>query len=173
MANYKELLKNITTFIFDYDGVITDGGIITTNDGEPLRISNVKDGYALQLAKKKGYRIAVISGARSASMAHRLNALQITDVFLGVARKREVYQQYVESNNLSNSEVLFMGDDIPDYEVMQIAGVSACPADAAEEIRLVASYISHFPGGKGCVRDVIEQVLKVQGNWMNDEACHW
>ncbi len=173
MANYKELLKNITTFIFDYDGVLTDGGIITLNDGDPVRITNVKDGYALQLAKKKGYRIAVISGARSASMKHRLNALQITDVFLNVERKLEIYQQYIDSNHLTHAEVLFMGDDIPDYEVMKLAGVSSCPSDAAEEIRSVANYISHFNGGKGCVRDVIEQVLKVQGKWMNDDACHW
>jgi 3-deoxy-D-manno-octulosonate 8-phosphate phosphatase (KDO 8-P phosphatase) len=120
-----------------------------------------------------GYRIAVISGARSASMLHRLSALQITDVFLGVERKKEVYAQYLLTNCLVNEEVLFMGDDIPDYELMQLAGIATCPADACEEIRSVARYISHFNGGKGCVRDVIEQVLKVQGMWMNDGAGMW
>ncbi|MFZ4523444.1 MAG: KdsC family phosphatase [Bacteroidales bacterium] len=173
MANYKEHLKNISTFIFDYDGVLTDGSIITTNEGEAYRVSNVKDGYALQLAHKKGYRVAVISGAKSESMMHRMRALQISDVFLGIEKKLVTYRQYLKDNNLAPDQVLYMGDDIPDYEVMQEAGISACPADAAEEIKSVATYISHFNGGKGCVRDVIEQVLKVQGKWMNDDACHW
>ena len=173
MGNYKELLKHINTFIFDYDGVLTDGSVITTNEGEAHRISNVKDGYALQLARKKGYKVAVISGARSESMMHRMKALQITDVFLGVERKQDIFQEYLKVNRLKHNEVLFMGDDIPDYEVMKEAGVSACPADAAEEIKSVANYISHCGGGKGCVRDVIEQVLKVQGKWMNDDAYHW
>ena len=173
MANYKELLIHINTFIFDYDGVLTDGSVITTNDGEAHRISNVKDGYALQLARKKGYKVAVISGARSESMMHRMKALQITDVFLGVEKKQDIYREYLNVNHLQSGQVLYMGDDIPDYEVMQEAGVSACPADAAEEIKSIAKYISHFDGGKGCVRDVIEQVLKVQGKWMNDDAYHW
>lgn len=173
MANYKELLKHINTFIFDYDGVLTDGSVITTNDGEAHRISNVKDGYALQLARKKGYKVAVISGARSESMMHRMKALQIEDVFLGIEKKQETYREYLKMNRLKPEHVLFMGDDIPDYEVMLEAGVSACPANAAEEIKSVAKYISHYDGGKGCVRDVIEQVLKVQGKWMNDDAYHW
>ena len=173
MNNYKELLKNINTFIFDYDGVLTDGNVITLNDGEAYRVSNVKDGYALQLAKKKGYRIAVISGARADCMIHRLNALQITDVFLGIENKLQTYNNYLKSNSLDSSHVLFMGDDIPDYEIMLHAGLPACPADAAEEIKTVAKYISHLGGGRGCVRDVIEQVLKVQGKWLNDDAYHW
>ena len=173
MANYKENLKHINTFIFDYDGVLTDGSVITTNDGEAHRISNVKDGYALQLAWKKGYKVAVISGARSESMMHRMKALQITDVFLGVENKQLIFRNYLKENNLKPEQVLYMGDDIPDYEVMLEAGISTCPADAAEEIKSVAKYISHFNGGKGCVRDVIEQVLKVQGKWMNDDAYHW
>ncbi len=173
MANYKEQLHLVNTFIFDYDGVLTDGSIIMTNKGEAYRVSNVKDGYALQLARKKGYRVAVISGARSESMSQRLESLQVTDVFLGVEKKLEVYREYLSRHNLANQNVLYMGDDIPDYEVMLEAGVSACPADAAEEIRRVAKYISHFNGGGGCVRDVIEQVLKVQGKWMNDDAYHW
>lgn len=173
MSNYKEHLQHINTFIFDYDGVMTDGSVITTNDGEALRITNVKDGYALQLAHKKGYRVAVISGARSESMVHRMKALQITDVFLGVEKKQIIYHNYLKEHDLKPEQVLYMGDDIPDYEVMQEAGISACPGDAAEEIKSIAKYISHFNGGKGCVRDVIEQVLKVQGMWMNDDAYHW
>ncbi|MCK9423896.1 MAG: HAD-IIIA family hydrolase [Bacteroidales bacterium] len=173
MGNYKELLKHINTFIFDYDGVLTDGSVIMTSNGEAYRISSVKDGYALQLAKKKGYKVAVISGANSESMALRMKALQISDVFLGIEKKHTVFREYLKKNNLQPSQVLFMGDDIPDYEVMLEAGVPTCPADAAEEIKSVAKYISHFGGGKGCVRDVIEQVLKVQGKWMNDDAYHW
>ncbi len=173
MANYKEHLVHINTFIFDYDGVLTDGSVITTNEGDAYRISNVKDGYALQFASKKGYRVAIISGARSESMMHRLKALQINDIFLGVEKKISVYREYLKANNLKPEQVLYMGDDIPDYEVMLEVGISACPADAAEEIKSVSKYISHFNGGKGCVRDVIEQVMKVQGKWMNDDACHW
>ena len=173
MTNYKELLKNINTFVFDYDGVLTDGSIITLDDGEAYRTTNVKDGYALQLARKKGYRVAVISGAKADCMTHRLKALQISDIFLGIENKLETFKTYLQKNEIDSSHVLFMGDDIPDYEVMLSSGLSSCPADAAEEIKKVARYISHFAGGKGCVRDVIEQVLKVQGKWMNDDAYHW
>jgi 3-deoxy-D-manno-octulosonate 8-phosphate phosphatase (KDO 8-P phosphatase) len=173
MTNYKELLKNINTFVFDYDGVLSDGSVITLDDGEAYRTTNVKDGYALQLARKKGYRIAIISGAKADCMIHRLKALQISDIFLGCENKLETYLSYLRNNEIDTSSVLFMGDDIPDYELMLAAGLSSCPMDAAEEIKKVAKYISHFGGGKGCVRDVIEQVLKVQGKWMNDDAYHW
>jgi len=173
MVNYKERLKHITTFIFDYDGVLTDGNVIMMPDGEGLRVSNVRDGYALQLARKKGFRVAVISGARSESMIQRMNLLKIQDVFLGVENKLAVFQEYLRLLGITADQVLYMGDDIPDYEVMKVAGVPACPADAAEEIRHISMYISHAGGGKGCVRDVIEQVLKVQGKWMNDDAYSW
>ncbi|MBL6950810.1 MAG: HAD-IIIA family hydrolase [Bacteroidales bacterium] len=173
MTNYKAQLKKVKTFIFDYDGVLTEGTIIMTEQGEALRISNIKDGYALQLAVKMGYRIAIISGARSKSMEHRLKALQITDVFLGVGNKLETFHTYLRSNSIDPSEVLFMGDDIPDYQIMREVGMPTCPADAAEEIKKMARYISHVPGGKGCVRDVIEQVMKVQGKWMTDDAFFW
>jgi 3-deoxy-D-manno-octulosonate 8-phosphate phosphatase (KDO 8-P phosphatase) len=173
MTNYKTYLKNINTFIFDYDGVLTDGSIITLDDGEAYRTTNVKDGYALQLAIKKGYRVAVISGAKADCMLNRLKSLQIKDIFLGIENKLEVFNSYLIENNLKAEQVLFMGDDIPDYEVMLNAGIPTCPADAVEEIRKVSSYISNIPGGKGCVRDVIEQVLKIQGKWMNDDGYHW
>jgi 3-deoxy-D-manno-octulosonate 8-phosphate phosphatase (KDO 8-P phosphatase) len=173
MTNYKELLKNINTFVFDYDGVLSDGSIITLDDGEAYRTTNVKDGYALQLARKKGYRVAVISGAKADCMIHRLKALQISDIFLGIENKLETFKTYLQKNGIDSSHVLFMGDDIPDYELMLASGLSSCPVDAAEEIKKIARYISHFAGGKGCVRDVIEQVLKVQGKWMNDDAYHW
>ena len=173
MANYKELLQHITTFIFDYDGVLTEGIVMLTEDGEPLRSANVRDGYALQLAVKKGYRIAVISGGKSPSMFRRLSSLGIKDIFLGVEHKIQVFEKYLKDNNIDSSEVVYMGDDIPDFQVMKLAAVPACPADAAEEIRAISKYISHYEGGKGCVRDIIEQVLKLQNNWMNDDAFKW
>ena len=173
MANYKVLLKHITTFIFDYDGVLTDGSVIMMPDGEALRISNIKDGYALQLAVETGYHVASISGARSASMSERMKAVKITDVFLGIENKLDTLRNYLSSKQIDPSQVLFMGDDIPDYEIMLEVGLPACPADAAEEIKKVSKYISHQPGGKGCVRDVIEQVMKVQGKWMNHDAYYW
>jgi 3-deoxy-D-manno-octulosonate 8-phosphate phosphatase (KDO 8-P phosphatase) len=173
MVNYKELLSQVNTFIFDYDGVLTDGTVILMNNGDALRTANVKDGYALQLAVKKQYRVAIISGGYSESMIKRFEALKINDVFLGVDKKIEVFDNYLKENNLDVNHVLYMGDDLPDYEIMLKAGVSTCPADAAEEIKAVSKYISYFNGGRGCVRDVIEQVLKVQGKWMNDDAYHW
>jgi len=173
MSNYKEKLLKVNTFIFDYDGVLTDGTVILTSNGDALRTANVKDGYAMQLAIKKNYRIAIISGGYSESIKHRFDSLNIQDVFLGVDKKIDVYKQYLETHNLTNENILFMGDDIPDYEIMHQAGVPTCPADAAEEIKKAATYISHQAGGHGCVRDIIEQVLKVQGKWMNDDAYHW
>lgn len=173
MTNYKSQLKQITTFIFDYDGVLTDGSVIMMPDGEGLRVTNIKDGYALQLAVKKGYHVAIISGARSASMAQRLKAVNVTDVFLGIENKIETLRQYLKSNNIQPSQVVFMGDDIPDYEVMLEVGLPVCPADASEEIKRVSRYISHRAGGKGCARDIIEQVMKIQGKWMNNDAFYW
>jgi 3-deoxy-D-manno-octulosonate 8-phosphate phosphatase (KDO 8-P phosphatase) len=171
--NYKALLKKVTTFIFDYDGVMTNGVIVLNNDGEPLRTANVKDGYALQLANKLGYNIAVISGGYSPSMHTRFKALNIDDVFLGVSNKLEVFNQFITNKNLDPSEIVYMGDDIPDYHVMKAVGVPVCPSDASDEIKKISLYISHFGGGEGCVRDIIEQVLKVQGKWMNHDAYHW
>jgi 3-deoxy-D-manno-octulosonate 8-phosphate phosphatase (KDO 8-P phosphatase) len=173
MSNYKEKLLKVNTFIFDYDGVLSDGNVMVTSTGDALRSANVKDGYAMQLAVKKNYRIAVISGGYSESMKCRLESLKIKDIFLGVDKKIDVYTRYLETHHLKSENVLFMGDDIPDYEIMQVAGVPTCPSDAVEEIKRIATYISHQSGGQGCVRDIIEQVLKVQGKWMNDDAYHW
>jgi 3-deoxy-D-manno-octulosonate 8-phosphate phosphatase (KDO 8-P phosphatase) len=173
MSNYKEKLLKVNTFIFDYDGVLSDGQVILTTDGDALRTANVKDGYAMQLAIKKNYRIVIISGGYSESMKRRFEILKIEDVFLGVDKKIDVYNQYLKDHNLNKENILYMGDDIPDFEIMLAAGVPTCPSDAVEEIKRVATYISHQPGGHGCVRDIIEQVLKVQGKWMNDDAYHW
>lgn len=173
MTNYKELLKNVNTFVFDYDGVFTNGTVILLHKGEPLRTANVKDGYAVQLAVKKGYKIAIISGGKSDSMYNRFAALKVSDVFMGVDNKLQIFKDYLADNNINPENVMYMGDDIPDYEIMLEAGMPTCPADASEEIKSVSKYISHFKGGEGCVRDIIEQVLKVQGKWMNDDAYKW
>ena len=173
MINYKEKLGKITTFMFDYDGVMTDGTMILQHEGQPLRSSNVKDGYVLQLAIKLGYRIVIISGGFSKSVENRFGALNIPDVFLGVPDKVKVFKEYIEKNNLDPDEIVYMGDDIPDLRVMKQVGVPVCPADAVEEIKEVCLYISDKGGGKGCVRDIIEQVLKVQGKWMTEESFYW
>ncbi len=171
--NYKSKLHKITTFIFDYDGVMTDGTVYPSTTGDLMRAANVKDGYALQLAVKHGYRVAIISGGMSDSMRQRLGALNIKDVFLGVENKMATYESYCSKHNLKDEEVVYMGDDIPDYELLKRVGMSACPADAAEEILEIVDYISHKGGGKGAVRDIIRQVLKLHGHWMGQKAFHW
>jgi len=173
MGNYKGLLRNITTFVFDWDGVLTDGTVLILENGDHVRTGYVKDGYAIQLALKKKFRVVVISGGFSESMVTRCRILGIKDAFFSVCDKVDVFKKYLKENSLSPSEVLFMGDDIPDYPLMKEAGVATCPANAAEEIKAEAHFISQYPGGKGCVRDIIEQVLKVQGKWMDKDAFSW
>lgn len=173
MNNYKALLPQVTTFIFDYDGVMTDGVIIISENGEALRTAQVKDGYALQLACKLGYNVAVISGAICNSITKRLEQLKIKDVYLGVSDKVETLEKYMKKKNLKPEQVVYMGDDIPDYKAMQMVGMPVCPADAAEEIKSISLYISHQNGGRGCVRDIIEQVLKVQDKWMLNGSHLW
>jgi 3-deoxy-D-manno-octulosonate 8-phosphate phosphatase (KDO 8-P phosphatase) len=173
MKNYKELLKHITAFVFDYDGTLTDGTIILLDEGEPLRTANVRDGYAIQLAVKKGYHVAIISGGRSKSMSNRFSMLKVKHVYLGIENKLGTLKEFMETNALNPENVLYLGDDIPDYHAMKYCGVAACPADAAEEIKAVSHYISHYKGGEGCARDVIEQVLKVKDQWMKDDGFSW
>lgn len=167
------LFQPITTFIFDYDGVMTDGKVYSDHDGHPWRATNVKDGYALQLASKLGYNVAVISGAVCPSMEVRMNSLRVTDVFTGVCNKVLKLDEYMAEKGLKKEEIVFMGDDIPDIRVMQSVGLAACPADAADEVKAISAYISPKEGGKGCVRDLIEQVLKTHGKWMSAEAYSW
>jgi 3-deoxy-D-manno-octulosonate 8-phosphate phosphatase (KDO 8-P phosphatase) len=157
--------KQITTFVFDVDGVLTDGTLFVFDDGQFVRRMHIKDGFALQLAVKKGYRVAVISGGASDAVIQRLNRLGINDVFMQVTDKKGKLTEYAQQHNLKWSEVLFMGDDIPDYEVMKQVGLPCAPADAAIEIRQIAKYIAQLPGGQGCVREVIEKVLKLNNNW--------
>ena len=173
MSNYKALLTKVNTFIFDFDGVMTDGTVILQHDDHPLRTANVKDGYVLQLAVKLGYNVAVISGGISRSMDNRFEALNIKDAFTGVRNKLEKFHSYLKEKNIKPEQVVYMGDDIPDIPVMKEVGVPVCPADAAEEVKNIAVYISDKKGGEGCVRDIIEQVMKVQGKWITDEAFNW
>jgi len=158
-------LKNITTFIFDVDGVLTSGDVLASESGELLRTFNIKDGYALQLAVKKGYHVCIISGGSGQAMAKRFAGLGIPEVFLGVSDKVLVFNDYLLRNGLQAKEVIYMGDDLPDLNVMRLVGIPTCPADASPEIKAVSLYISPFNGGKTAVRDIIEKVLKVQGKW--------
>src|SRR5258708_2071361 len=165
-----EKFKSIKTFVFDVDGVMTDGGVQVFDTGEQLRTMNTKDGYCLQLAVKKGYRILVISGGSSEGVRLRLKKLGIDDVFLSVENKLEKLREYAREHGLEEKDMLYMGDDIPDYGVMKQVGLACAPADAAPEIRHIAAYISSFSGGHGCVRDVIEKVLKLNGQWELDTS---
>lgn len=171
--NFKELLGTVNTFIFDVDGVLTDGSVTLMPDGEQVRKMNIKDGYALQLAIKQGYRVAIISGGKSEAIRTRMNGLGITDVFLGVSNKLEKLDDYLMATDSSINQVLYMGDDLPDYEVMYKVGVAVCPRDAAPEIISLCSYVSHFKGGEGCVRDVIEQTMRLHSKWFDKNGFVW
>ncbi len=173
MSNYKALLSGIDTFIFDVDGVMTDGIVLLTPDGQMLRSMNVKDGYALQLAIKKGYRIIIITGGNSEAVRQRFEGLGIKEIYLAIGNKLEVFHEIVKRDNLKMENILYMGDDIPDYEIMKEVGVAACPADAAQEIKHISKYISPVSAGKGCARDVLEQVMKVQDKWFDEDGFHW
>lgn len=171
--NYKAKLHSIKAFVFDYDGVLTDGLIWVGDQNTIFRSSNVKDGYAIQYAIKKGYQIAILSGGNGESILARMQMLGIKDVFVGSESKKEIYLNYLMTKGLKTEEVLFMGDDIPDYDVMLEAGVATCPANAVEEIKSVADYISHSNGGNGCVRDVIEQVMRLHNQWFHEDGKAW
>lgn len=173
MDSFLSKLKDITTFIFDVDGVLTDGSVFISETGEQSRAFNIKDGYALQLAVKCGYNVCAISGSRSKTAIHRLNSLGIKDVFIGAHVKVDKFKNYLESKHIIATNVLYMGDDIPDLGVMKLAGLPVCPADAVEEIKALSQYVSPYGGGKGCARDVIEKVMKVQDKWMSKEAYSW
>lgn len=166
--NILAAFKPIRLFVLDVDGVLTDGSLLLLNDGQMVRRMNIKDGYALQLAVKKGYHLLVISGGNSEAVKLRLEKLGVSNVFMGVLNKKEVLQQYMQEHNISRQEVLYMGDDMPDIGVMQMAGLPCCPADAVAEIRDISSYISPLKGGDGCVRDIIEKVLKLNAHWNDD-----
>lgn len=163
--NYKEYLSQITTFIFDVDGVLTDGSIQISTNGDLLRTMNIKDGYAMKHAIEKGFTVCVISGGNNEGVKSRLKGLGLTDIYLGCPDKVEQMEEFFDVYNIEPEDVLYMGDDLPDLYAMQKVALPCCPQDAVKEIKEISRYISHKKGGKGCVRDVIEQVLKVQGKW--------
>lgn len=173
MTNFKENLSRVKAFVFDIDGVLSLQTISLNHSGIPNRTMNLRDGYAVQLAVKKGYHVGVISGGNAREYLERLNQLGVQDVYLNSRSKIDNFNHFLEKHGLDSADVLYMGDDIPDYEVMKAAGVPVCPADADSEIRLVAHYISDKRGGEGCVRDVIEQVLRLHDKWMNSDSLTW
>lgn len=163
--NLLDFFAPIRTFVFDMDGVLTDGSLLLQGDGQMLRAMNIKDGYAMQLAIKKGYKIWIISGSSSEPAKMRLNRLGIDAVHMSVDSKKDLLHTLAKDTGTHYEHILYMGDDIPDYAVMQLCGLATCPNDAVMEIKQIAKYISPFAGGKGCVRDVIEKVLKLNGDW--------
>jgi 3-deoxy-D-manno-octulosonate 8-phosphate phosphatase (KDO 8-P phosphatase) len=173
MANFKEGLVNVKAFVFDIDGVLSTQTIPLNIFGVPNRTVNLRDGYAIQLAVRKGYHVGVISGSSSKEYRKRLKMLGVYDIFLNSRSKLDHFNTFLKKYKLDKSEVLYMGDDIPDYAVMKEAGIPVCPSDADSEIREVAIYISDKRGGEGCVRDVIEQVLRLHNKWMDSDAFSW
>ncbi|APY12655.1 3-deoxy-D-manno-octulosonate 8-phosphate phosphatase [Seonamhaeicola sp. S2-3] len=163
--SYKKYLKEINTFIFDVDGVLTDGNVTIMTNGEMLRTMNIKDGYALKTAVDAGFNVCIISGGSNEGVRKRLSGLGIKDIFLGAHNKIDQLNEYLNNKAIQLENVLYMGDDIPDYPVMKLVGLPCCPQDAVQEIKNISKYISHKNGGKGAVRDVIEQVLKVHDKW--------
>lgn len=158
----------ISTFIFDVDGVLTDGTVQVTDNGQSLRTFNIKDGYAMQLAVKRGYNVCIISGGDGIGMGKRFLNLGIADVFLAAGDKVDIFNNYLKAKKITAAEVLYMGDDIPDLKVMKLVGLPTCPADAVEEIKAISKFISPYNGGKTAVRDIIEKVLKIQGKWFDE-----
>lgn len=171
MTNFKEDISRIKAFVFDIDGVLSSQTVTLSSEGEPIRTANLRDGFALQLAVKMGYKIAIISGAHNQYLRVRFEGLGITDIYLGASEKMAAYHDFITKNNLSNDVVLYMGDDIPDVPVMKLVGTPTCPADAAVEVKDIAKYVSLYNGGCGCARDVIEQVLKAQNNWLTSNSA--
>ena len=162
---YKELLKDITTFIFDVDGVFTNSQVLVDNDGDLLRSMNMKDGFALKTAVAKGYTVCIITGGGNIGVKKRFENLGVTDIYMLRHQKLETFLEYLQLKELTPNQVLYMGDDMPDIPPMRHSGLATCPQDAVPEVKAVAHYISHRNGGDGAVRDVIEQVLKVRGDW--------
>ncbi len=171
--NYNTKLAHIKALAFDVDGVFTDGTVQLLPGHEPIRTFHSKDGYAIQVAARQGYQLAVITGGKSETVKERLKTLGIQDVWLGARHKIEAYEEWLAMYDLRDEEVLYMGDDLPDTEVLQRAGLSCCPHDSAPEIRAIVDYISPLDGGKGCVREVIEQVLRAQSKWNLEAFRNW
>ncbi|HOE38224.1 MAG TPA: HAD hydrolase family protein [Bacteroidales bacterium] len=168
--NFKEKLKNLETLIFDIDGVLSSSNVLISETGELLRSTNVKDGYILRYAIKKGLRVIILSGGTNESVKIRYEALGIPDVIIKSKRKIDDFAKLKQKYNLDEEKTLYMGDDIPDYELLKTVGLACCPADAADEIKEISLYVSSKKSGEGCVRDITEQVLRAKGLWMDDDA---
>lgn len=166
-------LRKIKAFIFDVDGVLSRQTIALSAEGEPLRTANIRDGYAIHLAIKSGYGAAIITGGNTHSVRVRYEALGMKNIYMQSRIKIHDFNDYLEKTGYTREEIVYIGDDIPDYHVMQQAGLPVAPADAAPEIKAIAAYISHMKGGEGVARDVIEQVMRMQGTWMNEQAFGW
>lgn len=173
MVFVKEELKKIKAFAFDVDGVFSSTTAVLHPSGEVMRTMNIKDGYVIHYAVKLGYPVAIITGGNSEAVAQRFRNLGVTDIYLNSAYKKDDLDDFVCKYHLSSDQILYMGDDIPDMEVLQEVGFPACPADAAEEVKAVSRYISDRKGGEGCVRDIVEQVLKLHGKWMQHGFLTW
>ena len=168
--NYLEPFNDIRTFIFDVDGVLAKSGTYVLDNGRLLRKTNTRDGFALRAALNCGYRVAVISQGRCEGIKIRMQNIGVTDIYIGQMHKMEAYEEIISLHDIDPATILYMGDDLPDYEVMCKVGLPVCPHDAAPEIKEIARYISPLGGGEGCVRDVIEKVLKLHGKWkFNDK----
>jgi len=163
--SYKELMPTIDTLIFDVDGVLTNGIVTVYPNGELLRHMNVKDGYAIKAAINAGFKICIISGGTNEGVQSRLEGLGIKNIHLGIHDKIQPFLEFVKANNVNPKTTLYMGDDIPDYPVMERIGFPCCPSDASPEIKELSIYVSPKKGGEGCVRDVLEQIMRVQGKW--------
>ena len=164
--NYLEKFKDIQTFIFDVDGVLTNSEIIVLESGKLLRKMSIRDGYAIKHAVRNGYKVVIITGGKSEGVVKRLQGLGVVDIYYGISDKVDAYQEVVYTYELKPTQILYMGDDFPDIEVMHKVGIAACPKDAAHEVIEIADYISPIEGGKGCARDVIEKVMRLHGKWM-------
>lgn len=172
MINYD--LTSVKAIIFDVDGVLSLSTIQMSPAGLPVRTVNIKDGYAIQLAIKMGMKIAIISGGTDPSIEERYRKLGMTDIFMSCSTKIQVLNQYLADNNLKAEEVIYVGDDIPDYEIMKVVGCPCCPADACSDIKEISTYVSPYEGGKGCARDIIEQILRAKGLWLSSaKAFGW
>ena len=165
MGNFKEDIARVEAFVFDVDGVMTDGGIIPTPDGDFIRRYYAKDGYAMACAIREGYKVCIISGGRGAMLENRLNMLGVTRMYLNCMDKVAAIEEFLKDYNLDRESVIYMGDDIPDLECMRVVGIPVCPADAAMEVIEASRYVSEYDGGRGAVRDIVEQVMRVQGKW--------
>lgn len=168
--SYKAKLKNIKAFVFDVDGVFTDGSIYLLPGGNMSRVMNVLDGYAVVKALKNNYIIGVITGGNDPEVRNRINYLGITDYYAKSPDKMIDFENFRAKYNLDKEDILTMGDDVPDVQIMKNSGISACPKNSVPEVKAISDYISTIEGGKGAVRDVIEQVMKVQGTWLEDNT---